>query len=65
MCNIANILQTANMRFKKIPCRHLATVDDRFDTLQRIRLYESLQPYRRKKHKSTHRSNEKQDAKVI
>jgi len=28
-------------------------------------LYQSLQPYCRKKHKSPYRSNEKQDAKVI
>jgi len=38
MCNLSNILQTANNIFFKFPYRHLATVDKRFVTLQRIRI---------------------------
>jgi len=38
MCNLSNILKTANIIFKKFACRHLATVDKRFVTLQRIRI---------------------------
>jgi len=38
MCNLSNILQTANIIFKKNFCRHLVTVDKRFVTLQRIRI---------------------------
>jgi len=40
MCNLSNILQTANIIVKTFPCRHLATVDKRFVTLglQRIRI---------------------------
>jgi len=38
MYNLDNILKAANIIFKKFPYRHLATVDKRFVTLQRIRI---------------------------
>jgi len=40
MCNLSNIIKTANIipYFKTFPRRHLATVDKRFVTLQRIRI---------------------------
>jgi len=66
MCNLSNILKTANIILKTFPCRHLATVDKRFVTLQRIRIVRvtSTLSYR-KIQKPTYRINEKQDAKVI
>jgi len=45
--------------------RHLATVDKRFVTLQRIRIVRVTSGLSWKKHKSTYRNNEKQDAKVL
>jgi len=44
---------------KTFPCRHLANV------LLNYNAYGSVQRCRRNKHKSTYRSNEKQDAKII
>jgi len=65
MYNLSNILKTANIIFKKFYYRHLATVDKRFVTLQRIRIVRVTSTLSQKKNKSTYRSNKKQDAKVI
>jgi len=65
MCNLSNILKTANIKFlKNFPVaiwRLSINVLSHYDAFE---WYESVQPCRRK-NKSTYISNEKQDAKVI
>jgi len=66
MCNLSNILKTANKIFlKHFPIAIWQLSINVLSHYNAFELYAPLQSYRRKKHKSTYRSNEKQDAKVI